>query len=163
MKSSISPAGRRGGAARAALLVGGLLTMSVIGAGPALAEAAANASAPSPAGGYELQVGQSKSQVLEVQGPYTDLMIADPRVADVVPLTTHSVYVVGKGMGATALTIYGPGKRLIAAVNVVVGADIDGFKSRLHDLVPDEKDVAVHAANQSMVVSGTVGSPAAMW
>ena len=104
-------------------------------------------------------VGAGKSQVIELPSAYSDLMIADPKVADVLPLSSHSVYIVGKAMGATALTIYGPGKRLIAAVNVVVSADIDSFKARLHEIMPDEKDVAVRAANQSIVLSGTASSP----
>ncbi len=127
----------------------------------------ARAAAPLPTvgsgpGGYQLEISQGKSQVLEVPAPYTDLMVADPKVADVVPLTSHSVYVVGKGPGATGLTIYGAGKRLIAAVNVVVGPDIDSFKVRLHEIMPDEKDIFARAANQSLVVSGTASSPSAL-
>src|SRR5260370_12297724 len=76
---------------------------------------------------YEVVVGEGKSQVLQLPEAYADVMIADPKVADVLPLTTHSVYIVGKSQGATALTIYGPGKRLLAAVNVVVSADIESF------------------------------------
>lgn len=111
-------------------------------------------------GTYQVEVAASKSQVLEVPGAYTDLMIADPKIADVIPLTAHSVYVVGKSPGSTALTIYGPGKRLLAAVNVIVGPDIDGFKMRLHEIMPDEKDVSIRAANLSLVLSGTANSPA---
>src|SRR5688572_17593660 len=69
---------------------------------------------------YELVVGAGKSEVLELPEPYTDLMIADPKIADVLPLNRHSVYVVGKAQGSTALTIYGPGRRLLAAANVIV-------------------------------------------
>ena len=46
--------------------------------------------------------------------------------------------VVGKAAGSTALTVYGPGKQLIAAVNVTVSADLDGFKNRLHEILPEE-------------------------
>lgn len=106
----------------------------------------------------ELVVGIGKSQVLEIPAPYTDLMIADPKVADVLPLSNRSVYVVGKGLGSTALTIYGPGKRLVAAANIVVSADIEGLKSRLAELLPTEHDISVRPANQSLVLSGTVSS-----
>lgn len=107
---------------------------------------------------YEVVVGAGKSQVIQLPTAYSDVMVADPKIADILPLNTHSVYVVGKSMGATALTIYGPGKRLIAAVNVVVSPDLEGFKSRLHEIVPNEKDVAARAANQSIVLSGTASS-----
>jgi pilus assembly protein CpaC len=132
----------------------------------ASAAAAEGAPPPPPPGagvnGYELDVGQGKSQVLETPGAYTDLMIGDPKVADVVPLTTHSVYVVGKTVGATSLSIYGPGKRLMAAVNVVVDPDIAGLQSRLRDVLPDEHDISMRASNDSLVLSGTVSSPAAL-
>jgi pilus assembly protein CpaC len=111
---------------------------------------------------YEVVVGAGKSQVLQLPTPYSDLMIADPKVADVMPLTSRSVYVVGKTMGATALTVYGPGRRLIAAVNVVVSADVESFKSRLHEILPDERDVAARAANDAIVLSGTATSPAVL-
>jgi len=118
---------------------------------------------PSGAGStYELVVGVGKSQVLQLPEAYTDVMVADPKVADVLPLTSHSVYIVGKGVGSTALTLYGPNRRLLAAVNVVVSADIESFKARLHDILPDEKDVAARPANDSIILSGTASSPAVL-
>jgi pilus assembly protein CpaC len=145
-----------GKAARAAALS---ICLTLAGAGFASAQgltAGAQGLAP------EVVVPVGKSQVIELPAPYSDLMIADPKIADVLPLTNHSVYVVGKGMGSTALTIYGPGKRLIAAANVVVSADVEGLKTRLGEILPEERDIAVRAANQSIVVSGTVGSPSAL-
>ena len=118
-----------------------------------------DASSPNTA---EITLPVGKSQVIELPAPYTDVMVADPKIADVMPLSTHSVYVVGKSMGSTALTIYGRGKQLIASANVVVSADIDSLKNRLNEVMPNEHRIAVRAANQSIVLSGTVGSPAAV-
>lgn len=133
------------------------------GAIAAAAQAAPTSqTSPGAVGGYELDVAAGKSQVLETPGPYTDLMIGDPKVADVVPLTTHSVYVVGKTVGSTSLSIYGAGKRLMAAVNVVVGPDIPTLQARLRDLLPDENDVMIRSSNGSLVLSGTVSSPVAV-
>ena len=60
-------------------------------AGAASAQGLATAQSASP----EVGVPVGKSQVVELPAPYTDLMIADPKIADVLPLTNHSVYVVG--------------------------------------------------------------------
>ncbi|HEY2052265.1 MAG TPA: type II and III secretion system protein family protein [Caulobacteraceae bacterium] len=111
---------------------------------------------------YDLVVGAGKSQVLQLPGPYADVMVADPKIADVVPLNSQSVYVVGKALGGTAITIYGPARRLMAAVNVEVSPDIDSFKARLHEILPDENRIAVRPANHSLVLSGTVSSPAVL-
>ncbi|MFC3069161.1 type II and III secretion system protein family protein [Phenylobacterium soli] len=110
----------------------------------------------------ELIVPAGKSRVLQIPETYTDVMVADPKIADVLPLNAHSVYVVGKTAGSTALSLYGPGKRLISATNVVVSADVDGLKARLADLLPRERDISVRPANQSLVLSGVVSSPAAL-
>ncbi len=109
-------------------------------------------------GRYELVIPTGKAEVLETPASYTDLMVANPDIADVLPLSTHSVYVVGKKMGSTALSIYGPGKRLLSSVNVVVSADVGGMKARLHDVMPEEDGVKISAANESIVLSGRVSS-----
>jgi pilus assembly protein CpaC len=110
----------------------------------------------------ELTVAAGKSTVLELPEAYTDVMVADPKIADVLPLNRHSVYVVGKTTGSTALSIYGPGRRLLAAANVVVTSDIDGLKARLAELLPNERDISVRQANKSIVLSGVVSSPVAL-
>jgi pilus assembly protein CpaC len=144
---------------RIATLLAGLCA-----AGSLATSVAAEGVPPPPPGvtGYELDVGVGKSQVLETPGVYTDLMVGDPKVADVVPLTTHSVYVVGKGVGATSLTIYGPGKRMIATVDVVVDPDVADLQTRLREILPNERDVSLRMSNESLIVSGTVGSAEAL-
>jgi pilus assembly protein CpaC len=157
---TVKPATKPGGRAQAAAIAVSLVLGATLGlAGPVLAQ-----SLPlgNPGAAVEVVVPVGKSQVIELPAPYTDVMIADPKIADVLPLSNRSVYVVGKGMGSTALTIYGPGKQLIAAANVVVSADIEGLKTRLNEIMPDEHAIAVRAANQSIVLSGTVGSPSAL-
>ena len=125
---------------------------------PVLAAPAAGAEVPSTT----ISIAVGKSKLVELPGAYSDVMIADPKIADILPLNSHSVYVVGKGMGATALTVYGAGKRVIYASDVIVSADLDGFKTRVHEILPDENHISVSPANQSIVLSGTVSSPAVL-
>jgi pilus assembly protein CpaC len=110
----------------------------------------------------ELVIGASKSALVHSPSAYTELMIADPKIADVVPVDKTEIDVIGKTMGTTALTIYGPGKRVIMTVNVVVSADLDGLKTRMHEVLPNETNVAVSSANQSIVLSGTASSPSTL-
>jgi len=160
MMSSKALVRRLGAGGSAAALLAGVALWGVTAQGAA-AEAA-DARVPAGTGGYELEVGQGKSQVLETPGAYTDLMVGDPKIADVVPLTTHSVYVVGKGVGSTSLSIYGAGKHLIAAVDVTVDPDASSLRARIHDVLPDEHDVSVRGSGSGLILSGTVNSPAAL-
>ena len=107
----------------------------------------------------EVSVAAGKSATIETSEDVKDIMVADPSVADVLPLTSRSVYVVGKKMGATALSIYGSNKRLLTTANIVVSADVETLKNRLHEILPKEADIAVRSANQSIVLSGVVSSP----
>lgn len=109
----------------------------------------------------EVTVPVGKAQVLELPGAYTDLMVANPETADVLPLTARSVYVVGKKLGTTTLTAYGPGRSLLAAASVAVSADVDTLRQRLHDIMPGEDGLVVAASNQSILLSGPVSSGAA--
>lgn len=111
----------------------------------------------------EVVVAAGKSRVIQLPDRFVDLMIADPKIADVLPLTSHSVYVVGKAPGSTALTIYGPDKRPLAAINVVVAGDINGLKRRLNEILPNEAGVQVRpAAGDAIVLSGVASSPTAL-
>jgi pilus assembly protein CpaC len=130
-------------------LAAGLLAV----AGPSMA-----ADAPSA----PIVIGLGKSKLVELPSAYSDVMIADPKIADILPLNNHSVYVVGKAMGATALTVYGAGKRVIYSSDVLVSADLESFKARLHEVLPRESNVSVSTANQSILLSGTVSSPVAL-
>ena len=108
----------------------------------------------------ELIVPAGQSEVLDVGARYTDLMIADPDVADVLPLSDRSIYVVGKKPGTTALSIYGPGKRLLSVAMITVGANSSGLKQRLYDILPGETGIAVTPSGDSLVLSGPVSSGA---
>jgi len=73
----------------------------------------------------EFHVPLNKSQILRLDQPFTDLLVGNAEVADVLALTNRSIYVLGKTPGSTNLTIYGPGKQLIAVVDLVVGFDAE--------------------------------------
>ncbi len=107
-------------------------------------------------------VSVGKSRLMELPAPYSDVMIGDPKIADILPVNERSIYIVGKGMGATSLTVYGNGKRVIYSSDVLVSADLDSLKARLHEVLPRETNVAVGTANQSILLSGTASSPAAL-
>lgn len=108
----------------------------------------------------ELVVPAGQSEVLDIGARYTDLMIADPEVADVLPLSDRSIYVVGKKPGTTSLSIYGPGKRLLSVAMITVGANTSGLKQRLYEILPGETGITVTPSGESVVLSGPVSSGA---
>src|SRR3546814_11147983 len=54
----------------------------------------------------QLDVPLNKSQVLTVDRPFAKALVGNAEIADVLPMTNRSVYVLGKMMGTTSLTLY---------------------------------------------------------
>ena len=79
----------------------------------------------------ELDVPVNKSQVLRADRPYSKALIGNPDIADIVPISSTSVYVLGKKTGTTSLTLYDRSTRLIAVVDIVVWPDVLTLKRQL--------------------------------
>ncbi len=105
--------------------------------------------------GGEFSVSVQKSQVLRVNRSYKDLLVGDPEIADVIPLTDRTVYVLGKSVGSTSLSIYGENRTLIGVVDVNVTHDVRGLKRRLRELMPTEY-ISVRDVGGSITLSGQV-------
>ena len=109
----------------------------------------------------ELAVPVNKSQVLRSDRPYAKALIGNPEIADVLPLTDRSLYVLGKKNGTTSLTLYDRSNMLIAVVDVAVGPDVISLKRQLSELMPGDS-VGARMSNDSVVLEGIVSSaPAA--
>ncbi len=108
----------------------------------------------------EFIVALNKSQILRLDVPFTNISIGNPKIADVLALTDRTMYILGKGLGSTSLTIFGPKRKLIAVADLIVTYDIEGIKSRLHEFLPAEK-LEVRSVGDSVVLSGYVSTAAA--
>jgi pilus assembly protein CpaC len=103
----------------------------------------------------EFIIPLNKSQVLRLDVSLKDLLVGNAEIADVLALTDRSVYVLGKSVGSTSLTLYGANKQLIAVLDLVVSYDVDGLKAKLFEVMPEE-DIAVRVAGGSLMLSGVV-------
>jgi pilus assembly protein CpaC len=103
----------------------------------------------------EIEVPVNKSQVLRADRGFSKALIGNPDIADILPLNERSIYVLGKKMGTTSLTLYDRGGNLIAVVDVVVGPDVITLKRQLADLMPAQT-VGARIANDSIVLEGVV-------
>jgi pilus assembly protein CpaC len=167
--SRMTSAGARG--MRAALLgLGALIALPVTGS---VVSGEAWAQAPTNGNGTEVRIQRraglhagefvvaiNKSQILRLDVPFTNISIGNPKIADVLALTDRTMYILGKGLGSTSLTIFGRNRRLIAVADLVVTYDVESIKARLHELLPKEK-LEVRSVGNSIVLGGYVSSGAA--
>ena len=73
--------------------------------------------------GGTLEVAINKSQVVTADQPIARAMVGNAEIADIVPLTDRSVYVLGKAMGTTSLTLYDRGGRVLVVMDIAVGPE----------------------------------------
>ncbi len=109
----------------------------------------------------QLDVPVNKSQVVTSDRPFAKALIGNAEIADVLPLTNRSLYVLGKKIGTTSLTLYDAKNNLISVIDVAVGPDVISLRRQLSELMPSEK-IGVQVSGDSIVLTGTVSSgPAA--
>jgi pilus assembly protein CpaC len=96
-----------------------------------------------------------KSQVVEIGRAYATALVGEADIADVVPLSDHSIYVLGKKVGSTRITVVGQDQKVIQIIEVDITPDIENLRAKLKENVP-ESNIRVSSVNGGIVLSGTV-------
>ncbi|MHA7901438.1 MAG: type II and III secretion system protein family protein [Henriciella sp.] len=127
-------------------------------ANPALEERISLMSPSGPVSG-DISIAAGQAQVIQFDAPISHSLIADPEIADIVPMTDSSIYLLAKNNGITTLTLFDAGQSLSGVFKVNVTHDINSLKQKLHELAPDEA-IEVRSNGGSIVLSGEASSPA---
>ncbi len=110
----------------------------------------------------ELNIAIGKSRILVSPANVKQLIVGDPAIADVRLLGKREVLLLGKSPGTTNLAIRDDKERLISLIDVAVGYDLEAIKRKLYEVLPQEEQIEVRAANGTVILSGQVSSLTAM-
>ncbi|MBX7459003.1 type II and III secretion system protein family protein [Qipengyuania sp. 1NDH17] len=102
-----------------------------------------------------VEIAVNKSQVLTADTAIDRAMIGNDEIADILPVSTNSIYVLGKEVGTTSLTLYDRNNRVIAVMDISVGPDVAGLREQMTQLMPGQP-VQTRVSNGAIVLSGTV-------
>jgi pilus assembly protein CpaC len=119
----------------------------------------AQAITPAAAAENELIVPIHRSELVEVSSAISEVIVANPDVADVYVHGNNKVSVVGKAIGATNLRILGKQSNVLRTVNIRVSYDLPGIRQTLYQLFPYE-DISVQPVNNNLALTGMVSSAA---
>ena len=108
-----------------------------------------------------VQVVMHKAATLGVDDAVGEVLVGNPEIADVIALTNRKVYVLGKKIGMTSVTLLGGNKSIIAVLNVNVTHDLPYLRKRLRDVIPDA-EITVKAVGNGIFLSGVVPSSTAV-
>ena len=103
----------------------------------------------------DLMVG--KSIVIDSPLPVKRVSLAAPDIADTIVLSPRQLYLVGKALGTTNLTLWGEDDRVVTVFDLEVGPDLSRLKEKLHEIFPGEH-IGVSATHDSVTLSGDVSS-----
>lgn len=105
-----------------------------------------------------LDIPINKSDVVHSRRPFFEVAIGNPEIADVQVLGEKSLYIFGRTFGSTSVTLSDDKGQVIAVIDVNVTHDVQRLKRMMHAMLPGEP-VAVRAAHDGIILSGTVSSP----
>jgi pilus assembly protein CpaC len=90
---------------------------------------------------------------------FVDVTVGDPEVADVNPLTDHTLSILGKKIGTTRVQVYGADKKLVGIFDVEVSYDITRLTSELTRRFPGSR-LRASSVNGRIMLSGEVADAA---
>jgi len=109
----------------------------------------------------EVPVVLNKSETVRVDLPFGDALVGNPEIADVVPLTNQSIYILGKKIGVTRLSLLDSKKAVLGVVDIEVTYDLDIMRRHLQANA-DFSKVRVSSVNGKVLITGVAGDAVAM-
>jgi len=105
-----------------------------------------------------VHVALGKADTVDLPGVVSDILVANPAIADVGVLRSNRLYVVGRGVGDTNVLAFNEDGDVLADVTIHVRIDQKTLQNTLKEFFPDE-DVRVRTVNQNIILTGRVSNP----
>ena len=103
-----------------------------------------------------LSIGESR--VVNLSGTMTDVIVADPGVADVHVRSQRQLYILGKAPGESEVTVTTAGGKTLYSALVRVNTNLTSIDQMLKLAMPDA-DITVTKMNGLFLLTGTVKAP----
>jgi pilus assembly protein CpaC len=100
-----------------------------------------------------IRVAKGKPKTIMTSAAFYQIVIGDPEIANVNPLTDKSFYVLGNNLGTTGIALFDQKKQLVGTIDIEVTLDTDQLASTIRASVPDAR-IKVGSANGRVVLSG---------
>ena len=134
----------------AAALVTAFATTALSAAPAALANSAESGST------IVLSIG--RGQQVNLPSNISDVVISNPKVADVEVKSARQIYLLGKGPGETTIYATNAQGKTVYKATVRVGKNLDSLEQMLKLAMPDA-DIDITTMNGTVLLTGTVAQP----
>jgi pilus assembly protein CpaC len=103
--------------------------------------------------GKSIKIAKGKPKTVRVTQGFSELVVGDPEIANITPLTDQSFYVLGHKLGTTGIAMFDENKKLIGSVDIEVTYDTQQLNNALKQNIPDST-IKATSANGQVVLSG---------
>ncbi len=100
-----------------------------------------------------IKIAKGKPKTIRLDQGFAEIVVGDPEVANVTPLTNQSFYVLGHKLGTTGIALFDENKKLMGSVDVEVTYDTQQLNAAIQQNVPDS-NIKASSANGQIVLSG---------
>ena len=134
-----------------AFLASAFLAMALIGGLSSSKFSAVYAQTAEPV--QQVVIPLNKSVTVAVAKPFTSAVVGQPEIADTMPINDRTLYIQGKKIGTTNISIYDESMRLIKVVDVEVALDVRNLQSKIR-AGTGNNGIIVSSDNGQLVLSG---------
>jgi pilus assembly protein CpaC len=124
----------------------------------ALVALPSSAAAQTAKDGKLLVLSIGRGQQVNLGSNVTDVVVADPTIADVEVKSGRQLYILGKGPGETTVYATDAAGRTVYQATVRVGSNLDSIPQMLAIAMPDSQ-IVVTTMNGVVLLTGTVDQP----
>jgi pilus assembly protein CpaC len=108
-------------------------------------------------GSKQVDLGIGKSMVVELPRDASEVIVADPKIANAIVRSARRAFLIGVAGGATSIIFIDSDGQQIVALDVVVARDVGALETSLRTILP-ESPIDVRSVGDSIMVTGSVRS-----
>ena len=116
------------------------------------------ATAVSPSGSKLIEMSVGESRVVNLPANMSDVIIADPSVADVHIRSQNQLYILARQPGESDVTVTSRGGKVLYSTRIRVGTNLTSIDQMLQLAMP-QSEITVSTMNGLYLLTGTVKAP----
>ena len=101
----------------------------------------------------QLVVTVNKSRTILLDKAFATAVIGSPEIADVLPVSDHSLYIQGKKVGTTNLSVFDDMMKLVRVIDVEVAIDTENLQDKIRSST-GSRGIRVSSNNGQVVLTG---------
>lgn len=107
-----------------------------------------------------IRIAKAVPKTIRTDASFSEIVVGDPEILVVKPLTDRSFYLIGSKTGSTGIALYNEQKQLVGMMDVQVGANTESLNQTLRSALPKSR-IRAKTANGRVVLSGSANSSVA--